>query len=302
MGFFDWLKGLFGQKKQPPMHAFVWLLSEPRPMEVETLRRIVERELQVTFPDGEDAHTFVVGEMPAFMVKLESHALLVNTFPVPYVNNPQATSKSIPELRLQKAVLEHQAWISADMLGEYEAEALTEGFRLIGKLAAALADDRCLALYAPHLNRMVPYAPELLDCLRSDDPLEALGWVQSPVINISGNDPRMVAAVADARRRWPEFVAAYESRQQSDQDHFAVKLPISDGQTTEFIWVTVAALEGDEIAGDLANQPVALRFMREGSRVRGKLADLNDWTYTDGDEMIGGFTSKVLMEAQAGKR
>jgi len=303
MSFFGWLKRLFVRQPAPPPMAFVWLLDEPRMLEAITVRRVVEQALGVTFPaeDQEDATDFVVGEPPAVMVKLGDQMLLVNSFPTPYIENPARAAAEVNELRLRKIILEHRGWISADLLGDYEGEALEEGLRRIGRIAAGLADHHCLALFVPRTNQLIPYTPELLEHLRQDDPLAALGWGQSPVINISDDDPEMLAAVAEARRRWPEFVAAFGSPR-PDQGHFAVKLPIKSGANTEFIWVTVASINGDEIVGDLANEPVDLPFLREGSRVRGKLSELNDWAYSQGDEMLGGFTSQVLMRASERKR
>jgi uncharacterized protein YegJ (DUF2314 family) len=302
--FFDWLKSLFSRKKQSAPVAFVWLLDEPRNLDVATVRRLAEQALGVTMGDDpaddaplSEAGNFVIGEPPGFMVHAGEHMLLVNTFPIPYMENPQRAAEQIGELRLRKAVGEHRAWVSADLLGEYEGEAREEGLRLIGKLAAALADERCLALYLPHADVLLPYDPELPDKLRTPDPMGSLGWAVSPVVPIDGDHPAMRAAVAEAKQRWPEFVEAFRNPKPG-QTNFAVKLPITDGRNTEFIWVAVTSLEGDEILGDLANRPVDLRFMKEGDRVRGKLEDLNDWAWLEGPEMVGGFTSKVLMEAQ----
>ena len=38
--------------------------------------------------------------------------------------------------------------------------------------------------------------------------------------------------------------------------------------------------------------------MKKGDRVRGKRANLNDGAWLEGEERVGGFTAKVLMEAQ----
>ncbi|MCH7861730.1 MAG: DUF2314 domain-containing protein, partial [Proteobacteria bacterium] len=72
-----------------------------------------------------------------------------------------------------------------------------------------------------------------------------------------------------------------------------------DGDMTEFIWVNVTAIEGDEIHGELGNNPVDLENLKIGDSLRVKLTDLNDWLYTDGDELVGGFTTKVLMNPDA---
>ncbi len=292
---FNWIRGLFGRKKESPPVAFVWLLDEPRRLDVDTVRRLVGQALEIDFPaePSEEAPRFVVGEAPSFMVKLDQHMLLLNTFPVPYMDNPEAVAKSISEGRIAQAVREHRAWISADLLGEYEGEELARGQQMIARIAAALADDHCLALHVTHLGQTLPYNPELPDALREEDPLGSLHVGFAPVTEIRPDDPDLKKAEAEARSRWPEFLEAYRNPRPNQGD-FNVKLPISDGKITEHIWVSVQGIEGDEILGDLANQPLNLKFMREGDRVRGKVEDVEDWGYRDGDDFQGLFTVKVL--------
>ena len=118
-----------------------------------------------------------------------------------------------------------------------------------------------------------------------------------PVVGVGADDPRMQEAVATARARWPEFVAAFENR--GDGGTFSVKAPVTDGDATEFIWLEVTALEGDHIHGHLGNEPVSLPRLRLHDPVRVAVADLNDWIHIAPatDELHGGFTIQVLTEA-----
>jgi hypothetical protein len=229
VGFFRWLKSLFSRKKSDGPIAFVWLLDRPRHLDLDTVRRIVGQAVGVQIPaePEADSECFVIGEPPSMMVKIPDYMLLVNCVPAPYVDNPSKAADSVSELRLKKILQEHQAWVSADLFGDYDEEQTRRGYGIIGKIAADMAGDDCLALYMPHADRMVPYAPELLEALRSDDPLAQLGWEVSPVVQISEDDPRMKAAVAEARARWPEFVQAFE-HPSPQQSNFAVKLPMAE--------------------------------------------------------------------------
>ena len=94
--------------------------------------------------------------------------------------------------------------------------------------------------------------------LRGADPLDALdtgGPV--PVVGIAPNDPRLLAAVREARRRWPEFVAAFEQR--DGAQIFSVKVPVREGKHTEYMWLSVSALEHEMIYGRLDNEPLAMK-------------------------------------------
>lgn len=296
MGFLGWLKSKLGRKQEAPLISFVWLLGEPRMLDAPTVKRIVEQALDMQFPpESDEAQQFVVGEPPIFMVKLESLMIGVHCFPTPYFNNPETAAKRVGERRLQRIVSEHRAWIAVDLMGS-PLNPDAPPWQTLGRIAAGLADDCCLGLFVPATDRCFPYAEELLDQLRSDNPLEELSWQIAPVINISGDDPWMRAAVSEARACWPEFVEAFHNPRPGQQN-FTVKLPISDGRHTEFIWVNVVAIEGDVISGDLGNEPVDLQFMALGDRVRGKVEDLNDWIFIDNGEMVGGFTTAILMNA-----
>ena len=300
MGIFGRIKSLFSRKKDEPIHALVFLRNEPRILDSETLERVVERALGVDFSSKDEEDTdacFVAGFPPILMVKLPDAMVLVNCVPAPYVPNPEKLANQIKELRMRKAVAEHKAWMSVDWMGDKDPESLKSGYRTIGKIAAELVDDDCVALYSTSSNQLIPIDDEVIEGLRSEDPLAMFDEIiQPPVVNISGDDPRMKRAVEEAKERWPEFIAAYEA---GNGDNFSIKAPVSDGRNTEFIWIEVKEIDGENIAGDLANDPVDLQFMKLGSRVRTTLSELNDWAYIKDGDLIGGFTVKVLQDACA---
>src|SRR5262245_2036309 len=68
-------------------------------------------------------------------------------------------------------------------------------------------------------------------------------WEREHNISDPGNDPRFKAAEAEARRRWPEFVAAFNRREPNVA--YAVKARFTDGSATEWMWVQVQSIAGD---------------------------------------------------------
>ena len=154
-------------------------------------------------------------------------------------------------------------------------------------------DTDCTAIFCPANSRGCVYEPDLDDLLRSPDPLQIFDANQRPpVLEIAENDPLMMRAVQEARERWPEFVTAFEERQPGDV--FSVKAALSNGDTTEFMWLSVGAIENNVIFGRLDNDPVNIGRIKSGDRVRVAVADLNDWLYTLGNQQHGGFTVAVL--------
>jgi len=112
-----------------------------------------------------------------------------------------------------------------------------------------------------------------------------------------GNDPRFKAAEAEAKRRWPEFTAAFNARKPGDI--FIVKARFRQGQNEEWMWVKVGSITGSTISGTLADTPSYVSNVKEGQSVSAQVADTDDWMYhkADGTEM-GGFTDKVLQQIE----
>jgi uncharacterized protein YegJ (DUF2314 family) len=308
MRLWDWLKEFFDDRQAAPIGrgtrseqgvALVLLLNEPRVLDAGLLADLASEALGEHFSAGEEEanERFVAGELPSFVLKHGERVFLVNCFARPYLDDPEEAARAISELRLRKAVREHSAWLSVDLLGDCAPEQRPEAYCNIGKLIAALADEDCLAIFAPATSQLIVYDAEMRQQLCSRDPLDLFEQsAHPPVVPVSGNDPRLKAAVAKARRRWPAFVHAFEERQ--PEQSFSVKARIGDDDCFEFMWLTVTGLENGIIYGQLDNDPIELTSIRCGDRVRVRVKDLNDWLFTDGEEMHGGYTIEVLRKIQ----
>jgi uncharacterized protein YegJ (DUF2314 family) len=106
------------------------------------------------------------------------------------------------------------------------------------------------------------------------------------------SDPNLVEAAREARRRWPEFVSAFESR--TITQSFSAKVRLGEGDNSESLWISVSALEGDYLYGALENEPSFLHRLCFGSRVRASVGVINDWLVQDGESHRGGFTIDAM--------
>ena len=298
-----------------PMVSFVLLLREPRFIEARILAEIVssawggtyqasdmESETEAAEPESNDAPArFVIGQSPLFMVQSPEAMFIVNNFDRPYFDELSKAAEAMPELRLRHAVEQHRAWISVDLIGapEEESERVAH-YPAIGKLIAELSGPDCLAIYHPASGKINAWDQSLEEKLRSPNALEEFAApVHVPVIQVADDDPRMVAAVEEARRRWPEFVAVFKAK---TSETCSVKAPVTVGEHTEFIWVDVVGLEPEYVHGTLANDPVALEGKKLGDRVEVAVKDINDWFYLKDDEPVGWFTVKVIAAIQKEQR
>jgi len=105
------------------------------------------------------------------------------------------------------------------------------------------------------------------------------------------DDPQLVAAVAQANQRFDEFLEALADRKPDDT--FAVKAPFRDDFGKEYMWLTVSRVDDDTIYGQLGNDPACVKSVKRGQPVKVPRKMLNDWLYTRGDQMHGGFTVAV---------
>jgi uncharacterized protein YegJ (DUF2314 family) len=278
-----------------PLISLVLLLRDERFLDERILTGLVNQAWDAELEAGDpQAAEFVVGQSPSFVIQFRNRHFLVNNFARTYVEDMQTAIREIKEVRLRRAFEEHRAWLSVDLLGEcHDPCDVEEIYGLIGKLTAAMADDDCVALYAPQTGQMIPYDASLDEKLGGKRVLDVFSSiVEVPVMEVSSDDPRMRAAVREARRRWPEFVSAFERRQPGQ--NFAVKLAFHDDTCHEFMWVAVSALEGNRIYGKLDNDPVQVKNIRCGSYVHASIDELNDWAFTRGEDMFGGFTIKAI--------
>jgi uncharacterized protein YegJ (DUF2314 family) len=307
------IKVLFGQKKaDEPLISLVLLLNAPRQMSVEELRNRASEAFGMTFEtDNPDATQFAIevpvppkmgvpnGAAKCFIVKADQGVFLVNNFAIPYMENPAAFSGGIHDKRLSNAISSHRAWISVDAIGNVVDEnSKVEAYRIIGKMIAGLARPDCLAIYCPELQRCNEYDQVLQEKLRSNDPLSLFQEPTFvPVINVDGEDPRMIRAVAEARKRWPEFVSAFQSDLAKDKP-FIIKAEFKEGDKSEFMWVSVKTIEANRIYGVLENSPLELKNVKEGQEVAVQLSSLNDWLYSKDGESVGGFTLQIITDAE----
>lgn len=279
-----------------PSNSLVLWLSQPRFVDEQMLNAAAGRALGARFDESDDAEGFVVGKENHFILRYQTMWFILYYHDQNYFEEPDQAAECAGELRRMNSVKSHVAWLAMDLLrGSDDVEA-ADVYRIIGEVLGELADDDVVAVFHPETGRIEPWAPELKSVLSGGRPLELFESISYvPVIRVSGDSKEMEAAVAEARRRWPEFVQAFFAS--NDREGFSVKAPVSEGGNTEFIWITVKAINAGSIHGFLANDPVALGTLKLGDFVTVNEAELNDWCYPpriEGERPVGLFTLSAL--------
>jgi len=281
-----------------PLISFVLLLSEPRYLEKAILAQILSAAWGGDYSSEESEKTgrFVVGQSPLFMINSPEGFFMLNNFSRPYFDeSPETVAAEVQELRLRKAIEDHKAWLSVDLMQPANPEANPQStYPQIAKLIAELAGADCLAIYHPESHKINVWDSSLEEKLRGPNPLQDFASPAFvPVTAVGPEDPRMEAATAEARRRWPEFVAAFNRQ---DGTLFSIKAPVTVDDSTEFIWIQVTGLEPEYIHGTLGNEPVELGGLKMGDPIEIPLGDLNDWAFIRNGEPVGLFTTKAIAE------
>ena len=287
-------------RQQPILlQSLVLLLRSPRNISVQQLSQVVEEALGVTV-DPEDSYSINsnADTPPTFRIRADGFTFRVNNSADPYIDQTENTPENIPNVRLQQMVREHAAWLSVDLLEAPAGATSDDIYRRLGRMIAALADSDCVGLFCPATNQLNLWHPGLIAHLQGDTPLRAVAELtEVPAIRVTANDTDMQEASQKANSMWSVFVNTFEQRR-SDQT-FAVKAPFTDGQETEYMWLIVTEINEETVTGTLDNEPVYLRNVDAGDMVTVTLDQVNDWLYTDGNELVGGFTTEAITRQMA---
>ena len=246
-----------------------------------------------------DAKDFVVKGGPGFVIQCQDTLCMVILATKPYIEADAL--EEVAELRTRKMLQEHKAWLSLDLMGnirEKPAEEQDAEMTRIIRLAAEIVDKNTVGVLLPSENIVLPISEEVLAAMKGADALKALRKSSNAaVVGAAGDDPEMLAATAEARRTWPEFVKAFAQKPVSSES-FSAKFPFDAPDQKEFMWVEVLSIQGDTVVGRLGNDPVWVKDLKLGDEVTMKVSQLSDWMYLKDGEIVGGYTVKVLMDKQ----
>ncbi|MBO0700175.1 MAG: hypothetical protein J2P46_17380, partial [Zavarzinella sp.] len=196
-----WLR----RRRRHRLVSLVALLREPVEFDPAVLARAAGKAWKADLGDGESegADGFVAAAGIVNTIVHDGRMFLINSFPTPYVEDPEGAAERIPDLRVAGLFREHRAWFSCDALGVDRSTPETEvrdWYRRLGRLMAGLVDENCLLIFLPDTGLAYPINEDTEKALRSKDPIAALDdTLTLPIIEVSDDDPLMKKAVESAR-------------------------------------------------------------------------------------------------------
>jgi uncharacterized protein YegJ (DUF2314 family) len=264
--------------------SLIVLYSEPTVLDRDRLEPHAQT-LGMLFERGNEPGSFLLDGYAFHLISAPER------YGLGHLDNEQVLER-IREGRLREALREHQSFASFWFVDKRQNE-WEEALVKVGKLVAEMADDAATVIWRADTNQAVRTSEEVWERMREGEIQRALGeFVGDEVISVDSDSPAMVAAVEEARHRWPEFVSAVGRLQ--DRESTIVKGRFTDGEFTEHMWVYVESADEAGAKGKLASQPMHVRFLREGSAVEVPLAEVPDWGYIEGEEAVGFFTEKIV--------
>lgn len=299
MWILDKMKSLLGRQSKQADKApvsVVLLLNKPATLTEDVLRQATARAWGREFDSARNE--LVVANDMLGIINFEGRMYHTICLARPYFEDVEKATRASKEMRQQKALRDQVAWMSVDLLLPQDParQEKLECYRRMCSLAAELVDESCLAVFLPEQGYFRVHDSNLREDLASNDPLNQIKRVEHvPVVPIEGTDAALEKAVAEARRRWPEFVQAFNTRTKGQK--FSVKAPFSDGENTEWMWVIVSEIRGDTVVGELGNEPVNVKGLHGGVDVEVLAPQIGDWIYGDGKKGVGGFSIKVLVKS-----
>jgi uncharacterized protein YegJ (DUF2314 family) len=114
------------------------------------------------------------------------------------------------------------------------------------------------------------------------------------VVQVRSDNDEIAQAILQAKQTIGQFLTAFRDPKPNQTGfHFKVRFEVDD--VAEHIWLTDLDLESKPPTGSVANDG-RLAGYEFGKRVSFQKAWVTDWTYTEDGEMVGGYTTRVLMK------
>lgn len=121
------------------------------------------------------------------------------------------------------------------------------------------------------------------------------------IVHMEDEAPAMRKAFEVARASLDDFLKLAK-KPPAHFSSFALKVAVSQGENTEYFWVTdFEAKGGARFAGDINNEPRLVKTVKLGQRYSFTRAQIVDWIYMDEaqQKMMGNFTMCALLTQES---
>lgn len=128
----------------------------------------------------------------------------------------------------------------------------------------------------------------------ANDPVELPA--NSGLTAIPDDDPKMLAAIKQARETLDQFIVAFQNPQPS-RTKLSIKMQVSDGTNIEHMWIVPVSYSNAKFRGTLMNNPYNLKGIVYGQELECSKEQVSDWVYVENGKLIGGYTMNVIRDS-----
>ena len=120
---------------------------------------------------------------------------------------------------------------------------------------------------------------------------------QGETARVPRGDPDMEAAFRKARATLDQFLKIIRERRRTITS-YAVKVPIRQGDRTEYFWINELQQRDERFIGRISNAPRSVTNVSEGQRISFERRDIVDWLYRENGRMFGNYTACALIKRE----
>ena len=110
---------------------------------------------------------------------------------------------------------------------------------------------------------------------------------------VSGEDPEMNSAIAQARSTVDTFITSLQNPGQN-QTYFSIKAKIVDGEHSEHMWLYDVGFDGNQFQGKIGNNPLNVKNVSLGDDLVLGPSEISDWMIVEDNTLVGGYTIRVI--------
>jgi uncharacterized protein YegJ (DUF2314 family) len=115
------------------------------------------------------------------------------------------------------------------------------------------------------------------------------------VFAVDKDDPAMNAAMARARNNVLHF-QQHIAKPGADEQHFAVKMAVHDGDDVEYFWLANTTWDGNVFRGEIDDEAETVSNVQVGQKMICAPTDIADWMYVKAGRLVGGETIRVIRD------
>ncbi len=125
-------------------------------------------------------------------------------------------------------------------------------------------------------------------------------WVLNCVLGktitrtVATDNADMLQAIEKARQTLPAVLARLAAGEM-EEANFTVKFPVSDGEGTEYFWLSETTFADGCFSGVIDDEAQCVSTIKRGDRRTVPVAEVIDWSYVQNQMMYGNFTLRALL-------